>query len=75
VSAGSTPRGLLDGLPEAAFAISLDKRIEGMNAAAEALAGLGEGAARGRPCREVVGCEVWAIAVRSRPSWNAARRW
>ena len=49
---------ILDSLPEAAFAISLDKRLIDMNAAAEALTGVAAEAARGRPCADVVRCEV-----------------
>ena len=55
-------RSLLDSLPEAAFAIGLDKRIADMNAAAEALSGTSIDAARGRPCAEVVRCEACGSA-------------
>ena len=49
---------LLNSLPEPAFAVSLDKTILGMNAAAEALTGVTADAAQGRPCAEIVPCEV-----------------
>ncbi|MFI5365233.1 MAG: sigma 54-interacting transcriptional regulator [Candidatus Binatia bacterium] len=49
---------LLDSLPEAAFAVSLDKRLVGMNAAAEALTGMTVKAARSQPCADVVRCEA-----------------
>ncbi|MFQ5668743.1 MAG: PAS domain-containing protein, partial [Candidatus Binatia bacterium] len=49
---------LLDSLPEPAFAVGLDKRLAGMNTAAEVLTGIPASAARGRPCAEVVRCEA-----------------
>ncbi len=49
---------LLNSLPEPAFAVSLDKRILGMNAAAEALTAVSAAAAQGRPCAEVVRCDA-----------------
>ena len=49
---------LLNSLPEPAFAVSLDKTILRMNAAAEALTGVTADAAQGRPCAEIVRCEV-----------------
>jgi PAS domain S-box-containing protein len=52
------PAELLDSLPEAAFAITLDKRLLGMNAAAEMLTGIRADAVRGRPCADVVRSEV-----------------
>jgi len=52
------PVDLLHSLPEAVFAITLDKRIIDMNAAAEMLTGVQADAARGRPCSEILRCEV-----------------
>jgi PAS domain S-box-containing protein len=52
------PGDLLHGLPEAAFAIALDKRVLDMNATAETLTGIAADAARGRPCSEIVRCEL-----------------
>jgi PAS domain S-box-containing protein len=51
-------RTLLDSLPEPAFAISLDKRLVDMNAAAETLSGTSVEMARGRPCADIVRCEA-----------------
>ena len=55
-------RPLLDSLPEPAFAISLDKRIIDLNAAAEALSGTPVDVARGRPCADIVRCEACGSA-------------
>jgi two-component system response regulator HydG len=52
------PSDLLHSLPEAAFAITLDKRVIDMNGAAEMLTGVQADAARGRPCSAIVRCEV-----------------
>lgn len=49
---------LLNSLPEPAFAISLEKRLLSLNAAAEALTGTTAEAARGRSCAEIVRCEA-----------------
>ncbi|MBI4517996.1 MAG: sigma 54-interacting transcriptional regulator, partial [Deltaproteobacteria bacterium] len=50
----------LESLPEPAFAISLEKRVLGMNAAAAALTGVAAAAARGRRCADIVRCEACA---------------
>jgi PAS domain S-box-containing protein len=49
---------LLNSLPEPAFALSLDKRVLGMNSAAEVLTGTTAAQARGRPCADIVRCEA-----------------
>ena len=49
---------VLESLPEPAFAIGLDKRVMGLNAAAEALTGRTADDARGRPCAEIVRCDA-----------------
>ncbi|MFI5396136.1 MAG: sigma 54-interacting transcriptional regulator [Candidatus Binatia bacterium] len=49
---------VLNSLPDPAFAISLEKQVLGMNAAAEVLIGVAAEAARGRRCADIVRCEV-----------------
>jgi PAS domain S-box-containing protein len=61
-SAPADTTALLGSLPDPAFAVTLDKRIANMNAAAEVLTGRSAAEVIGQPCAEVVRCEACGAA-------------